>query len=31
MNKTNEYLYDSDDDFEDTDSEDEFYNPEIYY
>ena len=31
MNKNNEYLYNSDDDFEDIDSEDEFYNPETYY
>jgi hypothetical protein len=31
MNKNNEYLYNSDDDFEDIDSEDDFYNPDTYY
>ena len=31
MNKDNEYFYNSDDEFEDIDSEDEFYNPENYY
>ena len=31
MNDTNEYLYDSDDDYEDIDSEDEYYNPEMCY
>jgi hypothetical protein len=31
MNNNNEYFYYSDDDFEDIDSEDEFYNPETYY
>ena len=31
MNDKNEYLYESDDDYEDIDSEDEYYNPETYY
>ena len=31
MNENNEYLYESDNDYEDFDSENEYYNPETYY
>ena len=31
MNEENEYFYDSDDDYEDMDSDDEYFNSEKYY